>query len=240
MAIPPMMFDLICRVAQQQGGGRACAAGYPDLLVPAQQMSAVLGAERAARLTVRADSRKIAAWHGLEKVLDRVFDSHSVFRELGYQLDVIDIYAARGGEIIVDLNQPLPADFLLRYDLIIDPGTCEHCFNIGQAAINLAGMMKQGGFLVQVMPLNMLNHGFYNINPTWFHDFYPANGFQIQFLRGVSNIVWDPQVFDLPAFDRFREVPPDSLIIAVVKRQEISPFKLPTQHKYQVNPGLGT
>ena len=101
-------------------------------------------------------------------------------------------------------------------------------------------MMKQGGFLVQVMPLNMLNHGFYNINPTWFHDFYPANGFQIQFLQGVSNIVWNPQVFDLPTFDRFREVPPDSLIIAVVKREEISPFKLPTQHKYQVNPGLGT
>ena len=90
MAIPPMMFDLICRVAQQQGGGRACAAGYPDLLVPAQQMSALLGAERTARLTVRTDSRKIAAWHGLEKVLDRVFDSHSVFRELGYQLDVIE------------------------------------------------------------------------------------------------------------------------------------------------------
>ena len=101
-------------------------------------------------------------------------------------------------------------------------------------------MMKQGGFLVQVMPLNMLNHGFYNINPTWFHDFYPANGFQIQFLKGVANSVWDPQVFDLPAFDRFREVPTDSINIAVVKRGEISPFKLPTQHKYQVNPGLGT
>lgn len=240
MAVPPLLFDIICHVARDQGGGRACAAGYPDLLVTPQQMSALLGAERTARIAMREDSHKIAAWHNVDKVLDRIFESHSVFRELGYQLDVIDIYASRGDEIIVDLNHPLPADYSQKYDLVLDTGTCEHCFNIGQAAINLASLVKKDGFLIQAVPLNMYNHGFYNVNPTWFHDFYSANGFQIQYLQGVANIVWNPQVFDLPAFDRIREVPPNSIIIAVVKREEISPFNLPTQHKYQVNPGLGT
>jgi hypothetical protein len=238
MAVPPMMFDLLCRVARDQGGGRACAAGYPDLLVPPQQLSALLGDGPAARVPVRADSQQIAAWHGVGKVLDKIFESRNVFHELGYELDVIDIHRARGDEIIVDLNLPLPADFGRTYDLVLDTGTCEHCFNIGQAAVNLASLVKKDGYLIQAMPLHVFNHGFYNVNPTWFHDFYPANGFRVQFLQGVANIVWNPQVFDLPAFERFNEAPANSMMIAVVKREAVVPVKLPFQHKYAVNPGL--
>ena len=233
-----MMFDVLWRVTRDQGGGRACSAGYPDLLVPSQQLTVLLGAERVARIAVREDSQKVLAWHRLENALDRVFESRSVFHELGYDLDVIDIHPVRGGEIIVDLNQCLPADFGRSYDLVLDSGTCEHCFNIGQAALNLASLVNKGGYLVQAMPLNAFNHGFYNVNPTWFHDFYPANGFQIQFLQGVSNIVWNPQVFDLPPFDRFHEAPPNSMMIAVLRRHTVAPLTLPIQHKYQVNPGL--
>jgi hypothetical protein len=68
MAVPPMLFDIICRAARGQGGGRACAAGYPDLLVPPQQMSVLPGAGRAARIAVREDSHKIAAWHRVDRV----------------------------------------------------------------------------------------------------------------------------------------------------------------------------
>jgi len=239
MAVPPMLFDILCRVARDQGGGRACAAGYPDLLVPPQQLSALLGEERAARIPVREDSMKITAWHGVGKVLDRIFESRNVFQELGYQLDVIDIHPARGDEIIVDLNLPLPANLENSYDLVLDTGTCEHCFNIGQAAVNLASLVRKGGYLIQAMPLNVFNHGFYNVNPTWFHDFYPVNGFRVEFLKGVANIVWDPQVFDLSPFDRFNEAPQNSMMIAVVKRETlVAPLKFPVQHKYAVNPGL--
>ena len=233
-----MMFDILWRVTRDQGGGRACSAGYPDLLVPQQQLTALLGAERAARVPVREDSKKIAAWHGVSNMLSQIFESVSVFRELGYELDVIDIHPVRGNEIIVDLNRPLPADFRHSYELVLDTGTCEHCFNIGQAALNLASLVNKGGYLVQAMPLNAFNHGFYNVNPTLFHDFYPANGFQIQFLQGVSNIVWNPQVFDLAPFDRFHEAPPNSIMIAVLRRHTVAPLTLPIQHKYQANPGL--
>ena len=238
MAVPPFIFDLLCRAARDQGGGRACSAGYPDMLVPAEQLTALLGAERAARIPVREDSRQIAAWHGLAKVLDRVYESRQVFRELGYDLDVIDIHAARGDEIIVDLNQPLPADFGRTYELMLDTGTCEHCFNIGQAALNLAGLVKKDGYLLQVMPLNRFDHGFYNVNPTWFYDFYPSNGFDFLFLGGVTNLVIEPKVFELPPDDPLPELPPRSNIVMVARRKEIVPLKFPMQYKYAANPDL--
>ena len=102
---------------------------------------------------------------------------------------------------------PYLPDFGRSYDLVLDTATCEHCFNIDQAALNLASLVSKGGYLIQAMPLNLFNHGVYNVNPTWFYDFYPANGFRFPYLQAVANIVWNPQPIDSPAFDRFSETP---------------------------------
>ena len=239
MATPALVLELIHRAAREQGGGSACSAGYPDLLVTAEQLSILLGADAVQRIPVRDDSANIIAWHQAGRWFDRVFDSASVFREMGYSLDVIDIQAARGDEIIVDLNFPLPPDFGRSYDLVLDPGTCEHCFHIGQAAMNLASLVKPQGYLIQAMPLNAFNHGFYNINPTFFYDFYPVNGFEILYLKGVSSIVTHPQIFDPLPFERFHEAPRNSIMILVAKRLRAGNLQVPVQHKYQSNPKLG-
>ena len=91
------------------------------------------------------------------------------------------MYKHRGNELIVDLNYP-NASFLLegKYDLVIDNGTLEHCFNAGEALINAARMVKQkGGFIFHINPLSMINHGFYNFCPTLLFDFYDQNDFKI-------------------------------------------------------------
>lgn len=238
MAIPAALLDLICQASRDQGGGSACSAGYPDLLVNAEHLAMLLGAEKAARVPVREDSQQILAWHGMQNLLDRVYDASSVFRELGYSMDVIDIVEARGGEIIVDLNLPLPDDFAHRYDLVVDTGTCEHCFHIGQAALNLASIVREKGLIIQALPLNAYNHGFYNVNPTWIFDFYPANGFEILYFKAISDIVLNPKVFDPPAHDRFRDVPANSILIVVARRSRVMQLTVPVQAKYAVNPGL--
>ena len=238
MAIPAALLDLICQAARKQGGGNACSAGYPDLLVTAEHLTAMLGAEKAQRVVVRDDSERILAWHGMRGVLDRVFDAASVFGELGYRLDVIDIVQARGDETLVDLNRPLPPDFGRSYDLVLDTGTCEHCFNIGQAALNLASLVRRDGLIIQALPLNAYNHGFYNANPTWFFDFYPCNGFEIEYFKGVSDVVLNPKFFDPPMYDRFRDVPPNSIMIVIARRASVSELKIPIQSKYVANPGL--
>jgi hypothetical protein len=238
MALPAIMLDYVCRAAQELGGGSACSAGYPDLLVRKEHLVALLGAERAARVSMRPDSGEILDWHGMAGRLDGVFDARDTFRELGLSLDVVDLVAARGDEIIVDLNFPLPGGFVRRYDLVVDTGTCEHCFHIGQAAMNLARLVKKGGYIVQALPLSSFNHGFYNVNPTWFHDFYPANGFEIHLLVGISDIVLAPKFLDLPPHANFAAVPDRTVAVVVAQRTAETEPVAPTQRKYVKNPHL--
>jgi len=241
MAVPALLLDLLCRAAKQQkGGGSACSAGYPDLLVERKQLVQLLGESAAARVPVRADSASIARWHGVSSWLPEIFDAKSLFSELGYTLDVLDVQIVRGDEILVDLNFPLPAAFDRSYDLVLDTGTCEHCFHIGQAALNLASLVREGGLIVQAMPLNSYNHGFYNVNPTWFFDFYAENGFEILYFQGASDVVTNPTLFEPPPFDRFRRAPDNSILLMVAKRTRLSELKVPMQRKYRVTPKLGS
>jgi len=238
MALPAVMLELVCHAAREQRGGAACAAGYPDLLVTPDQLDRLLGAGASAQIPTRPDSEQILQWHGLRHVMSKVFDSEATFARLGYRLDVIDLVAARGNEIIVDLNQPLEPGRLNPYDLVVDTGTCEHCFHVGQAALNLAALVRVGGIIVQAMPLNLFNHGFYNINPTWFLDFYPANGFRILFLQAFANAVNAPQPVPFPGHERFSKIPENCVFLLAAKREEARPPTIPTQRKYAVNPTL--
>jgi hypothetical protein len=240
MGVDLIFFDMMCQTARETSGGSACSAGYPDMLVREAVLAKALGADVVRKLPTRRDSSGIISWHGVNKMMDKIYDSHSVFAALGYELDVIDSHPVRGGEIILDLNHPLPAGFSRTYDLVLDTGTIEHCFNIGQSAVNLATLVKQGGFIVQGLPFNMFNHGFYNINPTWFHDFYPDNGFEIMFLQGATDWLTAPKLFDPPPFARFSEAPRNAGIYVVARRREVKPITFPIQRKYRTNPGLGT
>src|SRR5687767_7237413 len=106
--------------------------GYPDILGTTAQLTEIFGAELFDSLAYRDDSEAIARWHGVPAGT-RIPDSQQFFALLGYDLEVLDIAPARGGELIHDLNQPVPLQLLGRFAMVIDPGTLEHCFNIAQA-----------------------------------------------------------------------------------------------------------
>lgn len=59
-----------------------------------------------------------------------------------------------------------------QYQLVIDTGTLEHCFNVGQAFMNVAVSVSIGGVILQAAPLNRFNHGFWSFSPTADHDFF--------------------------------------------------------------------
>lgn len=211
--------------------------GYPDILATSAQLGAIFDAGLAAAVEYRADSESIARWHGMPSGT-RVPDSVQFFALLGYDLEVLDIAAARGGEIIHDLNQPVPADLHRRFALVIDPGTLEHCFNIAQAAKNLAEMVAPGGCVFHGNPMNLYNHGFYNLNPTWYHDFYAANGFAIERMYAVTDPLRAFSSYPVPPTARFGEAAPDSSLYVLVRRVSEAPVVWPTQTKYVRNPGL--
>lgn len=216
---------------------RCLELAYPDLIASAAEIEALFGPEVAKDLPIRPDSEPILRHHGMVGRLPGVFDTHALFERLGLQIEVIDIAVNRGMERIVDLNDPLPADLHQRFDLLIDTGTLEHCFNVGQAFKNTCEAMRQGGVIVHGAPLNRFNHGFWSFNPTLYYDFLGDNGFQILWLKGVqAGPGMKPQIFDLPPFDRFNQAPAGSAIIGIFQRREIRPIAWPVQRKYRPAP----
>ena len=206
-------------ILRAKAKGRALSAGYPDLLVPANEIPA-------APLQVRADSDEIAEHHGWK---GPIYDSVQVFKMLGIELDVIDRKEHRGGESIVDLNEPSAAILLrARYDLVIDPGTSEHCFNIAQALVNLADAVKVGGAICQALPMSMFNHGYWNVNPVALLDFYETNGFEIErmVIRHAGG-VFEPSPDE--RFARMLNVPENAVTLVTARRLEARAFRWPQQ-----------
>jgi len=197
----------------------------------------LFGAQLLPGLQYRDDSAQIARWHGMPETT-KVVEAAQLLALLGYDLEVLDVVEARGGEMVHDLNEPVPASLHRRYALIIDPGTLEHCFNIAQAAKNVAEMVAPGGWVFHGNPMNMFNHGFYNLNPTWYHDFYAANGFKVELVEGVVNPVRQLQRFEVPLTGRFGGVPPESSLYVLARRESEAPVRWPTQTKYLNNPTL--
>lgn len=230
MGINVLMLDTLTKL---KGSGKALSAGYPDVLVPTKFVKQITGHD----VPARPDSAEIIKWHGFK--IDDIADSEALFKALGYSLDVIDIRASRGIEKVVDLNQPV--DYWQElYDLVLDPGTIEHCFNIAQAAMNLAGMVKGGGYIVHSLPMSTFNHGFYNINPTWVHGFYEQNGFVVQTCQAYTKAIkgQGASLFEPPKHYRFGECPNEVTMLVVAKRVDVRPLQYPTQQKYLDTPEL--
>lgn len=113
----------------------------------------------------------------------------TLFKSVGFDaIDALDCSAFEGAAIVHDLNDPnLPAHLCERFDVIIDHGTIEHVFHIPNALQNLFRMLKTGGRLIHSSPTsNLVDHGFYMFSPTFFHDFYTTNRWEIDSIYVVS------------------------------------------------------
>lgn len=216
---------------------KAISLGYPDILATESEIAGIFGERIAEGLKYREDSGAIARWHGQGGKLQDMVDAEHFFSLLGYELEVVDIVAARGGEILLDLNKPIPEHLHQRYILAMDGGTLEHCFNIAQAMKNLAAMVALGGVVYQSNPFSQPNHGFYNLNPTFYYDFYELNGFAVSFFRMISTTP-SLQVMEVPAHTKFRGVPEGSANLVLAKRIEVRDIVYPVQTIYRANPTL--
>ena len=201
--------------------GRALSAGYPDMLIAPKDWGV-----GPAIITIRPDSAKVAAHHGWR---GDICDSHDLFMRHGLELEVIDRAVYQGCERVVDLNEwSKLGDGGDGYDLVIDPGTSEHCFNIPQALVNLADAVKVGGCISQALPMAMFNHGYWNVNPVALIDFYEANGFRIErMLLRHERGNFEPGVDTLRR--RLSGVPDGAVNLLLARRLERKAFRWPQQ-----------
>lgn len=209
-------------------GMKIASMGYPDLIAPIEMIEK-LGGDRK-DWKYRKDSDEICKRHHLE--LCPIPDAESVFGSIGCQLEVLDIVKERGCEIICDLNLPFSyyRHKLETYDIVLDVGTLEHCFNIAQAGMNMASLLKQGGHILHENPFNWGNHGFYNLNPTWYLDFYRANGFNVLACALVNRFGAGNEAMTTK---RFRSVGEELNVFCAAKREVlVKQMVFPVQSKY--------
>lgn len=94
--------------------------------------------------------------------------------------ETLDVSDYEDADHIHDLNTPIPDELRGRFSVIIDGGTLEHVFDIPQALRNLKAMLRPGGRIIHLNPTNnWAEHGFYQLSPTLYHDFYAVNGFEM-------------------------------------------------------------
>jgi hypothetical protein len=238
MALLKHQLEILAEVIKRQDGPlKMLSFGYPDLLVETSEIERLFGAAVANKLQIREDSIEILNWHGFGDKISEVIDSDHFFSLVNVDCTFVDIVKSRGIERIVDLNEPLPEDLVEQFDFVLDPGTIEHCCNIGQALKNVALALKQGGWVCHSSPLSMFNHGFYNINPTLFVDFYNQNDFKVEFLAATGGDRFSPSLTEIPATERF-SIEAEASTLFVAQRLKVSPLKWPTQSKYLNNPDL--
>ena len=200
---------------------RVLSLGYPDLVMSPEVFQSMTGHY------IRGRNPTGAGWHGKSEIPETV----DAFTALGTErFRAVDVSASRGIEVIADLNYPQD---LGEWDLVIDPGTVEHCFNIGQALMNAAQAVAVGGIILHTPPLTMLNHGFYCLMPTLFHDFYGQNGWEILHLLLAGGKTTQL----VPPTKRFQTAPEMSLY-CLARRSSSAPLIYPTQSKYLANPSL--
>ena len=128
------------------------------------------------------DAGEIELSHDPRLASQGCLGDRSFFRMLGFdRVEACDISDWEGAEHLVDLNRPIPDELEGRFDAVIDPGTILQIFHQPQLLENLHRLTKVGGRILHagVPSNNHIDLGFYMFSPTFFDDFYRANGYRI-------------------------------------------------------------
>jgi len=214
-------------------GGRALTFGVQQVEARYDDLAQMFQEERYPYTALSPDEIEMDTDTGQ----GRTIHQRSLFRMLGFEsVDSLDIFSNEHPTFVVDLNHPLP-EGLTSYDLVLDGGTTEHCFNVPQVLANAVRLVKLGGHIVHVSPISgWINHGFYQFSPTLFFDYYATNGFVD--LRG--DVVFDGRRIDLHNYlADDRPVPRSdflghtALIVFIARKVEERTPREPVQRYYR-------
>jgi len=205
--------------------------GYPDILITKDEMKRFLTNEEISRVKLRDDSINIAALQNNEEFVDWCCESYSFFEILGAKLTVFDFTNWSEKEIIIDLNVEIPKEYHNKYDLIIDPGTTEHIFNLPQAMSNILKMSKIDGYIYHSTPFCEPNHGFFSISPTLYYDFYDTNGAKV--IKCTKQTQYGEDEISLHPREVFFTDKKGVSSVVVKKNQDVKNIVYPIQGKYQ-------
>jgi len=110
------------------------------------------------------------------------FDDLAVFESLANKssleaVDVLDVSAYEGANIIHDLNTPAPPHLVGRYDFIYDSSVTDNLFNPAQAILNYSKLLKPRGRYVGINVASFYPGAMVSCHPEWFFSFFAVNNF---------------------------------------------------------------
>lgn len=93
------------------------------------------------------------------------------------QVDVLDMSAYEGANVICDLNYPVPDRLLNQYDFIYDSSVLDNVFNPASLVSNIAGMLKSRGRAIMLNVASFYPGALVSVHPEWFYGFFAINKF---------------------------------------------------------------
>lgn len=221
---------------------RVLTLSTPDLIAHRAQLVTIFGADVVSRCTIRDDSEATLNWHKAHHICKQVYDTKSLFEALGCEYVATDMVEGRGGEVIWDLNFPwcdsertLAAFGNQQFDLVFDC-ISNQVFNIYQAMCNAWGAVSVGGVIVHVIPVQMVNQGFYGVSPAAYFDFYRANHGEIELFEHIVGVYAEKQRVKLDHMRRERLVPDDTMNVVVARKQREQYTVPPNMTKFLQHP----
>lgn len=86
------------------------------------------------------------------------------------KVDSIDVSDYEKATIIHDMNTPVRDELKQKFDTVIEFGSIEHVYHAATALQNCMEMVKPGGHLVVITPVNnYFGHGFYQFSSEFFY-----------------------------------------------------------------------
>ncbi len=167
-----------------------------------------------------------------------------LLRALGFSdVRALDYSDYEGADHVFDLNAAeVPANLREAFDVVLDSGTIEHVFHIPNVLKNVFNLVRVGGRVIFLSPSsNHFDHGFYMFSPTFFHDYYRANGFKIEAIYVVRyhsdpNRRWDIYEYNPSAWERFQigglDGRPYAIFLVATKTKEARWDVIPQQGFY--------
>jgi hypothetical protein len=136
-----------------------------------------------------------------------------------------------------DLNHPITLN--RRFDVVINHGTAEHIFNIGQVFRTVHDYTLPGGLMIHESPFTgWIDHGFYSLQPTLYFDLADFNQYALfgMFVEDLTaqTILQIKTREDVHTFVKAKDLPENSMLFTVLKKSAFDqPFQLPMQGYYR-------
>lgn len=137
-----------------------------------------------------------------------------------------------------DLNHPVQG--LATYSTVINHGTAEHIFNIGQVFRTMHDATRPGGLMIHESPFTgWIDHGFYCLQPTLFYDLAAANGYSIELMAiehlASRSVIHINDRGDFAELARRDQLPYNAMLFVAMRKTKDEPFRIPMQGVYSAH-----